>query len=297
MLDLCERANELGAASSPDRWRTIKSRDVERWAQYGLLPDVPRPGIGRGRGRKPIYSDEFTRRLVEVAILVRQEHSQARAALALFARGRAPNEEVIRKAYREELDRLEGSINKAAARGQQNVAGVDRHSELPHELSPEDRADLAEPMIAGYLKRLALGDKTHRQATANLFSRVMLHGDVDRVSVAETLIGLGVPDWLAIGGDNEPDVGQVFGQLSLEDLRTTAESSPIQELEEALAMAQALVADLVRVASEHIPELEGAPAMQLIENRSDVAPALDALGIAAVRRATFNSVTVNRAIR
>jgi hypothetical protein len=283
MLELCARANARGSATYPKRWRVIKPRDVERWSQYGLLPDVDRPGRGRGKGRAPIYSDEFAERLIEIAALVRREHSQARAALALFTRGRPPHEQILRKAYLEELERLERSLDKAATRGHEGGASTAQGSRLPEKLTPEDRADLAEPAIAAHLRRLGVGDKTQRQATANLFTRVLFHGDVSETAVADVLVGLGVPDWLVMGGERNPDVSQLLEELSIEDLRAVVETSSIEDLERDLRTAKTLE-EVVQVAQEHIPELTGSRAIDVVQQRSEVGVALGALNIGALRR-------------
>jgi hypothetical protein len=87
--------------------RSISPRQTERWREAGLLPELPRRSLGRGRGSTPgMYDESVIRHAVTVARAVAETRRLSEAAIVSFVRGYSPRENALRRSYAAEFDAL-----------------------------------------------------------------------------------------------------------------------------------------------------------------------------------------------
>lgn len=282
MLDVCARVNQLGALRSPDSWRLVRSRAVERWSQQGLLPIVPRPGRGRGKGRDVLYSDSYVDHVVETAELVRSERSWARAALALFVRRKAIEEHVVRRAYLEELDRLDVILSTSAAAGRRAL--VEKGEVPPEDATPSEFADLVEPDLARRLGALHFDDPTSRQMAVHLVTEVLLGATVTPTAVAALVESLGVPAEIVRATREEGDFASPLNGATLEAQRRVAAEATLAELRGYVTLTRELQAEMTGIISGLAPGFVDADVIQRMAPRSDASVAVRALVVGAIVR-------------
>jgi|SRR5581483_2335688 len=95
----------------------VTGRQVERWAEQGLLPLPERRGRGRGRGQHFVYPEGTAEVVAALAAAVRHYRSVPDAVLACFARGLPIRKRALERAYEDSYKRLRHGIEKLAEVG------------------------------------------------------------------------------------------------------------------------------------------------------------------------------------
>jgi hypothetical protein len=108
------RADRQLIAALKRRNIDVSATQLERWRQAGVLQAPVWHGLGRGRGSVSEYPPEAVEQAAELAGLVRRGRPMETVALMMFGRGRWVREDMLRDAYRRELDDLTRMIDRRA---------------------------------------------------------------------------------------------------------------------------------------------------------------------------------------
>lgn len=105
--------------------RDISPRQIERWRERGLLPNLTREGRGRGLGSKATYPEGAVEHAAALASAVTEFGRLDEAALACLIRQFTPREVGLRWAYRAWFERLRKAMeHKAGSSDPWDVAEV-----------------------------------------------------------------------------------------------------------------------------------------------------------------------------
>jgi hypothetical protein len=204
-MALCDRANALGRQQHGSNWKDIRPRQIERWADWELFPEVDRPGRGRGKGREPQYGNEHTAAIVEIAVLVRRHRSIPTAALILYMRGRPLPLSTLRRSYLEMLDRLEARLDRLAEQQREAL-------ELPVGEAPEP-SEMGE---SGLARQLAVSPETRE-------FRAALRASEQAVQNTLELLSAVLLQTLGSGVVNNEDLRQLHTRLKLPEIPAPTE--------------------------------------------------------------------------